>query len=544
MYPREVDVCVIDGDAAQRALLRRRLRTRGYDVVEAADAEAGLRLIRDRRPGVVICNVELRGGSGVELCAHVRATAPLDGTYLILVSAVEDRDVLHAALNAGADDFLCKPFDMEEFDARLRNGHRIARLQQRLRAAAITDGLTGLSNHAQFRKVLAREFQRALRYGSTVSLLMLDLDHFKVVNDTYGHEIGNDVLQAVARTIEGLVRSSDVVSRYGGEEFAVICPETELGRATELAERIRQAIADRVRVPREPALKATVTIGVASSALAGVSTESDLINLADHALYVGKRRGRNQVMRCDAQPRPGLEDLRHSEIDEIQKQVFSLSLQAKEMCLQSVWVLIQALEARDPYTAWHSRNTTYYAGMLAEAAGWDLPLQTALVNAAMLHSLGKVGVPDSILQSTAPLTAKQAATLRQVPMLTCKILEPLRAFEAEILIIRHLRERYDGTGYPFGLAGETIPIGSRLLSVAETFDALTSDRPYRAHVSIDEAVSRIEAEARRQFDPQFTQLIAQIVRDRRPAWEARVERSLAEMHQLRPVGSAGTAITN
>ena len=319
------------------------------------------------------------------------------------------------------------------------------------------------------------------------------------------------------------------MARYGGEEFTVICPATNLDDATRLAERIRQTLPQQVRVPTSAQLSVTASIGVSATSDARVHSVRDLIDQADQALYLGKRRGRNQVVRADVVeeglPAPHIE---HSEVDRLRKQVALLSMQSKQLCLQSVWALVQALEARDRFTAWHSRNTTYYACALAEAARLPQPLRDAVANAAMLHDLGKIGVADDILQSVLPLTEGQAAVLRQVPLMTCKILEPLRVFETEILIIRHLRERYNGTGYPHALAGRSIPVGSRLLAVAEAFDALTSERPHRRSLDIDDAVRVIESEAEHHFDPHFTALLARVVAAHKDRWATRIRRAQAE----------------
>ncbi|MBP7746570.1 MAG: diguanylate cyclase [Phycisphaerae bacterium] len=532
MQANPVDVCIIDDDADQRALLFRRLLGAKFSVIEAVDAESGLVQLRHHRPRVVVCDLVLPGMNGTEFCRQVRSDPALDGTYLILVTACNDRETKHQALNAGADDYLVKPFDQEELSARLRNGLRVSKLQERLRHAAVTDGLTNLWNHAQFRELLDREFARTRRYGGVVSLLMLDLDHFKVVNDTYGHETGNLVLTATARHMLHMVRDTDVVSRYGGEEFTVICPATSLDDAAHLAERIRQTIPQHVRVPNCADVSVTASIGVSATTDPRVTSVRDLIDLADQALYLGKRRGRNQVVRCDAlDDTPSTPHVERGEVDRLQKQVMSLSMQAKQLCLQSVWALVQALEARDRFTAWHSRNTTYFATALAEAAGLPEPLRVAIANAAMLHDLGKIGVADDILQSATPLSEAESAVLRQVPLITCKILEPLRVFETETLIIRHVRERFDGTGYPFGLAGRTIPVGSRLLAVAETFEALTSERPYRASLTMEHALHVIEAEANKQFDPEMTTLLARVLEAQRDRWRARVQRAQAELRR-------------
>lgn len=530
MEQKSVDVCIIEDDSDERSLLFRCVLNSHFSVVMAGDAEEGMRLMRQHRPGVVICDLLLPGMDGIALCRQIRSDQSLAGTYVILVTACDDAELKKLALKSGADDYLTKPYDTEELTARLRNGLRISRLQERLRHAALTDGMTGLWNHAQFRELLDREFARTRRYGGSVSLLMLDLDHFKAVNDTYGHETGNQVLEALARHLRSMVRDIDIVARYGGEEFAIICPETSLEDAASLAERIRETVPTRVRLPRHPQLSITVSIGVSATSVPAVASVRDLINEADQALYLGKRAGRNRVIRSDMvrslRSEVGVEVV---EVDHLQKQIVSLSMQAKELCLQSVWALVQALEARDRYTAWHSRNTTFYATALAEAADWSEALRIAVGNAAMLHDLGKIGVPDRILQSEHQLAEDEAAVLRQVPLITCKILEPLRVFETETLIIRHLRERFDGAGYPFGLAGNTIPIGSRLLAVAETFDAITSARPHRANLSIDEAIAEIQSEAGRQFDPRFAELLERVVAQQRGRWEARVQRGLAEL---------------
>ncbi len=527
----KTDICMIEPDADQRNLLIRRLHGDPNTILQATNAEIGLELIRRHRPYVVICALRLPGMSGLELCRQIRTDTILNSTYIIILTGCDDRQEKNRVLNAGADDYLTKPYDDEEIAARLRNGLRLARLQERLKQAALTDGLTGLWNHTHFRNILDREFARTRRYGGIISLLMLDIDHFKAVNDTYGHEVGNLVLKGISSHLLNMMRDTDVVARYGGEEFAIVCPETNFDQAAELAERIRTTIPEQVRLGDYPRLTVTVSIGVSATSDTTITSASNLINHADQALYQGKRSGRNRVIRSD-QALPTTEvGIELAQFERLQKQVVSLSMQSKELCLQSVWALVQALEARDPYTAWHSRNTTFYCNALAEAAKWPPALRDTVANAAMLHDLGKIGIPDRILQNPNPLTPEEAAILRQVPLLTCRILEPLRVFETETLIIRHLRERYDGTGHPFGLSGHTIPLGARLLAVAEAFDALTSDRAHRPRHSLDQALDLISADAGQQFDPQFTQLLSRVATDRHQAWTARIQNSLSDLAQ-------------
>jgi diguanylate cyclase (GGDEF)-like protein len=356
------------------------------------------------------------------------------------------------------------------------------------------------------------------------------------VNDTFGHEVGNRVLKLTARHLRATVREIDIVARYGGEEFAVICPETNVDDAAQLAERIRATFPQQVRLTEHPQLTVRASVGVATSEDPRVSSVSELINLCDQALYCSKHQGRDRVTRAD-ELGDGLvaSQVRADEVDRLRKEVVALSLRSKDLCLQSVWALIQALEARDGYSAWHSRNVMLYTSWLVEAADWPPPLRAATANAAMLHDLGKIGIPDELLVKVRPVNPREAAVLRQVPLITCKILEPLRVFETEILIIRHLRERFDGSGYPDGLRGNSIPIGSRLLAVSEAFDSITCNRAHRLGRSAEEAIAIICEGAGRQFDPTFVRLLEDVVSADPQRWKEQIQRARVQMPSAVPV---------
>jgi len=530
MVESGIDICVIEDDADQLELLVNRLRRWNYSVIAAENAAEGLRLIHEQRPSILICDVCLPNMDGIELCSGVRADRTLDGIYIILSSAFDRRERKQKALHAGADEYLRKPYDADELKARIRNGLRLRKLQERLERAALTDGLTGLWNHSQFRERLEREFQRTRRYGGVVSLLMLDLDHFKAINDTYGHEVGNRILKATATHLKATARETDMVARYGGEEFVVICPETSPDEAVKLAERIRRAFSQRVVSLDHPQLVVHASVGVASTEDARVTSMSDLITLCDEALYCSKRHGRDRVTRSDqAAAAPPRTEADVDIIDRLRKEVVALSMRSKDLSLQSIWALIQALEARDGYSAWHSRNVMLYTNWLVAAAGWSRTLRIATNNAAMLHDLGKIGVPDQLLMKPTSLDPEEMALIRQIPQITCKILEPLRVFETEILIIRHLRERFDGTGYPDGLKGGDIPIGSRLVALTEAFDSITCNRAYRAGRSLEEALDIFRQESGRQFDPQFVNLLIEDITANSERWKNQIDSARIEM---------------
>jgi diguanylate cyclase (GGDEF)-like protein len=535
MFECGTDICVIEDDGDQRRLLVRQLRRWKYAVVESDCGEGGLRLIYKHRPRVLICDVDLPDLSGIQVCREVRADPTLDGVFVVLATAFSKQNGKVQVLSAGADEYLRKPYDLQELQARIRSGMRFNRLQERLERAALIDGLTGLWNHSQFRELLAHEFLRTRRYGGRVSMLMIDLDHFKSVNDAFGHEVGNRVLKATARHLRAAIRETDIVARYGGEEFAVICPETSLEEAAQLAERIRKTFPRRVRSSRHPQLIVRASIGVSGSEDPRVNSVGDLITLGDQALYCSKRAGRNRVTRCDqSREHPAEPEAGPDMLDRLRKEILTLSMRSKDLCLQSVWALIQALEARDGYSAWHSRNVMLYTNWLVSAAGWSRPLRLVAGNAAMLHDLGKIGIADNLLTKPTPLEPAEAALMREVPLITCRILEPLRVFENEIVIIRHLRERYDGSGYPDGLAGDSIPIGSRLVAIAEAFDSITCDRAHRVRRSLDDALRIFRDEAGRQFDPSFVALLENTIAANGGRWQRQIDRARTELPGVVP----------
>jgi diguanylate cyclase (GGDEF)-like protein len=517
------ELCIIDADPTERAVLSNRFIGQGFRVLEADSAATGLATLREQRPAVVICDVAMPDASGIDVCEQVRADASLAGIFFIMLTADASPARKHAALQAGADDYLVKPCDEVELEAKVRNGLRLAGLQADLRHAAMTDGLTGLWNHNHFREQLGREYGRARRYGDDVAVLIVDLDHFKAVNDTYGHETGNAVLAQTATLLTQTVRDSDIVARYGGEEFVVVCPQTRLPDAAQLAERIRAVLPLRLRVADHPELRVRASVGVAAASDASVHSPCDLVNLADRALYLAKTQGRNAVRTAlDVDRDDAVVDLVHGEVDRLRKEVVTLNMQAKELYLQSVWSLVQALEARDPFTAAHSRNVAYFAERVALAANWARPVRDALVNAARLHDLGMIGIPDRILQKPGALSETERATLRRVPLLTCKIIEPLRVFATEVVMIRHLREAFDGTGYPDGLSGTAIPVGSRLLRIAEAFEALTADRVHRPAWSFEDALDLLAADAGGTFDPDLVEQFVAVARREQIAWERQI----------------------
>jgi two-component system cell cycle response regulator len=508
----QLDLALIAEDRGLRNQLSRDFISHGYSVATAPTAEEGLRLIDLRRPKVVVCLENADRSIGVEICRQVRHSDASLSCSVFVLQGEADQEAKREALLAGADDCLAAPFDQIELLAKVRNAVRQANQLWQWRQAAMTDGLTGLWNHTQFRERLDAEYSRTRRYGGELALLMIDLDHFKQINDTYGHEVGNAVLAQTSAVLGRMVRESDIVARYGGEEFVVICPQTSLVDAQRLGERIRRALPAVVRL-QDGERRVHASIGVAAMSDLEVDSPAALITLADQALYAAKNNGRDQVVTSASL-------VEHAAVAEPDPIVASVdpkpvSISAVEtLGPQSVAAIEQTWASRDQRGFQHATNVANWAEAFTLAAGWPEDERAATIRAARWHDLGTLGIPDQVLNKPERLSPAEFALVRRVPDLTCRMLSPLACFQREVSLIRHLRERFDGSGYPDGLAGESIPRGSRLLLIIEAFDSLVSPRPYREAVDAESALALLQQESGIDFDPNLLRSFAGLVQGR------------------------------
>ena len=526
---KTVDVCIITGQAEAGDDTQQCLTQAGLTVVVAGTVDAGAQLIHSRRPRVVLCDEQLPDGTGVDLCQQLHDDLRAPAAYFVLVLDGEATPCALDPLSAGVDDLVARPLTGQALRARVQVGLRMQQLHEQLRTAAITDGLTGLYNHDYITRVLEHELGRSRRYGHPLTLLMIDIDHFKAVNDSFGHLVGNRVLEAISQVLRANVRDVDTVGRFGGEEFSVILPEATCRDARRVAERMRVAIADSLGVEALHSHQVTASFGLADVDDNRVTCAAELVDLADRALYLAKRRGRNQVVVCGEvdDNTDAATVIQTDDVDALRQRVAVLSARAKGVYVQSIASLMQALDERDPYSAHHSTNVAHYAERLAEELACNGSLVASIRNAALLHDVGKVGVPDRILLKRTALNDLERMVMDQVPLIGTRIVDHLRILEAEIQIIRHQREHYDGSGIPAGLKGEQIPVGARILLVADAFDSMTTDRVYRRRQPIDDALCELQKLAGHQFDPRVVRALQAVLERERDAWQRRINASVS-----------------
>ena len=332
------------------------------------------------------------------------------------------------------------------------------------------DALTGLLNHRSFHTALAAEVEAAHRRGTDLSLVVFDIDDFRLINDRCGHEAGDSVLRQLAERLDNRLRNEDHLARIGGEEFACLLPDATGTAAWLVAERAREMV-EQLTFPGVGAV--TVSAGVCD--LAHAATAAELLRLADGALYWAKTHGRNSVARYQ----PDLMDVLSVEDRAAQAE--------RARTLSAVAALARAVDAKDPSTHRHSERVGTIAGAIAERLGWDHHAMLLLREAALVHDVGKIGVPDSILTKPGPLTHDEFDVMKTHAALGAQIVRDVLTADQTLWVLHH-HERWDGDGYPERLAGINIPEGARIMAVADAWDAMTAHRAYRRALATEEAL--------------------------------------------------------
>ena len=383
---------------------------------------------------------------------------------------------------------------------------------------ALTDALTDLPNHRAIIDQLDKEVDRAQRYDHPFSLLFFDADRFKRVNDTYGHAVGDVVLQQIGICAGNVLRGGDTLGRYGGEEFVLLLPEAGSSEASITAESIRASVASHPLATAEVSggILITVSIGIATYLVDG-DTQETLLQQADEAMYLSKRLGRNQVHTATENRKISTDPemmllLQESEQGEAVERLGPSPEQIKQSyILKMISSLLFLVEQRDPVMNEHSRRVSDMARATAQEMGLEPQEIFTISTAALLHDIGKIGLPDALLRKEELLSPAEHQRLREHPELGAQILEVNPYLRPFIPAVLHHHERWDGAGYPEGLAGKDIPLAARIIGATEAYDVMLREAPYQERRTPQEAIQEMQRCAGTQFDPTIVQSLCTVL---------------------------------
>ena len=370
----------------------------------------------------------------------------------------------------------------------------VNRLIWRLSDAAVTDELTGLLNRRGFYELFETELERARRSGQPLSVIVGDLDHFKLLNDSFGHGAGDRALEQLALILQTAKRRIDTAARIGGEEFAVILPDSDQHAAYILAERMRREVRETFMYE---AYELTISLGVATFPVHGSNVEA-LIAQADDALYAAKALGRDRSVVWG-------EDLDGDVVE-----ATGLHTPRGERHASTMRALAEVMDERERGGGSHSQAVARYAGAIARELGLAPESIERVRFGGIVHDVGKVGVPDAVLRKPGWLSAEDWMEMRRHPEVGARILSGAQLADVSEWVLAH-HERPDGSGYPAGLAGSEIPVEARILAVADAYEAMTAHRVYRAALTPEQARAELVRCAGTQFDKRVVEAFLRVL---------------------------------
>lgn len=478
-------ILIADDDESIRLLLTTLLEEAGYRTILAENGQAAVQLAVENRPDIAILDVMMPGLDGFETCRAIKSDQRTTDIPVLLLTALAQTPAKVQGLDCGASDYITKPFVANELLARLRTTLAQKSRHDALAAEALTDALTGLANRRSVEQQLDQMLAHSARSHETLSLLMFDADHFKIINDTYGHEVGDMALTALAQRAHTAMRAQDVVGRFGGEEFVAILPGTPRDAAMVAAERLRSQVESPPVPTSSGPVKVSVSVGVATLDPGRQIDRAALLAEADRALYSAKRAGRNCVVHADGQPAAAVP----SEPPEAAN------------------ALITALAQVHPPTAQHAHAVAEACWQISGALGLAATERSHITLAGLLHDIGKLSAAPALLDSAAPYANGEDESLRVHILQGEQLLRNLPTLSVVAPIVGAQLEWWDGSGHPHGLHEEQIPLGSRIVAVAHAY---LRCRDASAHGSAN--LTALRREAGTHFDPAVVKAAVRLLR--------------------------------
>ncbi|MFH1413431.1 MAG: diguanylate cyclase [Candidatus Omnitrophota bacterium] len=398
----------------------------------------------------------------------------------------------------------------------------------KLKNLTTRDDLTGVYNYHYLMERLSAEVYRAKRYDALFSVALIDIDYFKSINDNYGYQIGDILLVDFAHFIKRLLRKSDILARYSGEEFIILMPYADKLDSLYLANRLIAKISAHTFRIKGMRIKVKMSVGTATlSDNSWCNTHDKLLNAVDKALQRAKEGGGNVALAFSDLYRkkqfPAQKKNTYEEIHTLKRKLKKLSNSVDQVVLESIYAFSKSLAARDDYTAEHAEDMVSLVLKLGNDLGLSKDMLDILEKGAMLHDIGKIGISDAILRKKSKLTPYEYRIIKTHSKIGAEIIRAIHFLKDVVPIVLHHHERWDGKGYPSGLKEREIPLLARIVSIADAYQALISDRPYRKAYSKKEAFKIIRDEANQFFDKDLVDILIRI--------ESKSKRRNARKHQ-------------
>lgn len=514
-------ILVIDDNENMLETLTDILTEKGYRITTTRNLTEARNALTKNKFKLVLVDLKLPDGSGLELLKDIQQNKK--DIPVIIFTAHGSLQTAISAMNDGAFGYLQKPLNLDELEAIIKKALYMQELKaenenliNKLKSLSLKDTHTGLYNYRYLMERLSAEFMRAKRHILSLSILMLDIDYFKSLNDVYGHQFGDLILKEFSSFLLKSCRGTDIVVRYGGEEFVILMPDTSKQGAMVFAERLLKALQAYAFDKKDKKIKLNVSIGVANYPEDGLESVNNLLDAADTALKNAKENGGNSV--CGFQ-KIGLQELKkivesqsEENVEQLKEKLSKMEGRTNQVLLEAIYAFAKTVEARDLYTGKHAEDMISLVTQMGKKLNLSDKEIDDIKHAAILHDLGKVGISDNILHKKEKLTKNEYDKIKKHPVIGAEIIRCVRFLKDVVPMVLYHHERYDGLGYAYGLKGEEIPLGARIIAVADVYQALISDRPYRRALSKKETLKIIQDDAGAKFYPKIVEIFIEIMK--------------------------------
>jgi len=513
-------ILIAEDDNVTRHILEKSVTEMDFEVVSCKNGHDAWKILQSENPPhLLILDWMMPGMDGLEICRKVREQAKEPYTFILLLTSKGEQDDFVKGMEAGADDYVVKPFNHNDLRVRLKAGRRIVELNEELlyvrdnlEKQATHDKLTGLYNRHFMVEILEKEFSRALRHQSDLSCLLLDLDNFKDVNDTFGHTFGDLVLREFSAGLEQNIRKSDISIRYGGEEFMVLLPNTGIAGAQNIAEKIRATCEKKRYDDGHNSTTVTVSIGIASIKQHQLIDDKEIVACADKALYRSKAEGRNRItvyMKKPSWISNNNEISEDNNLGHLKENIAVVLEKTKKSSIESLELLTRDLSSDEHKQ--HNHDIKRYITLIGEKLALPPTIIETFKRAANFHDYFKILLRKTFKTKHIVLNKEERTEIEDHPYMLSELIDSFDFFANEKSILQYHHENFDGTGYPDGLEGNEIPLGARIFAMVDAITAMLSGRLHRVKLSPEEMVVELADKASTQFDPMLVSLFLDII---------------------------------
>ncbi|MDD4957333.1 MAG: diguanylate cyclase [Candidatus Omnitrophica bacterium] len=515
-------ILLIDDQDLLRQELKSALEHEGYDVTDVASAGEALLKIRDTKYDVICTDLVLKEGSGLDVLRE--AKKPEIGTEVIIFTGSASLESSISALNRGAFAYITKPFSIEELVSSIEEAvcakkerKNKSGVLKKLIEENMTDELTGLFNRRYLNNILPAEMKRCARSGSVMTVVMMDIDMFKAVNDVYGHTAGDELLEQFADLLEESSRKSDILIRLGGDEFVVILPDTGKLGAESFAGKLLLRIKEKTFKSGKNELEVGLSLGIACYEPTGDKRAgeygADLLEKADQALMVAKTKGGNaySIHKEKERAAGGKRTGENRKLETYKSKIRGMVKRNDATVYELVSEIARKVDRAKTPGKEQEKNVLDLAVAMGKSYRFNDQQIDHLKKAMTVRDIGETILPRAILCKKGKLGKKEREEMEKHPEIAAELLKEAPLFKSIIPSVRFHHEKFDGTGYSAGLKGKDIPLGARIVGVLDTYEALISGRCYREAYTKEQAISIIKDGAGTQFDPDIVDKFISVV---------------------------------